>query len=83
MLQIVRYAIKSERLKPWVKFIWYLETVSNVSLNHKLLPTDSIDVIINLSDKIDYQIEKKGIVPVLFILMECATNRVLLSKQGK
>ncbi len=59
MLQIVRYAIKSERLKPWVKFIWYLETVSNVSLNHKLLPTDSIDVIINLSDKIDYQIEKQ------------------------
>lgn len=59
MLQIVRYAIKSERLKPWVKFVWYLETASDVSLNHKLLPTDSIDVIINLSDKIDYQIEKQ------------------------
>lgn len=59
MLQIVRYTIKSERLKPWVKFIWYLETASNVSLNHKLLPTDSIDVIVNLSDKIDYQIEKQ------------------------
>lgn len=50
MLQIVRYTIKSERLKPWVKFVWYLETASDVSLNHKLLPTDSIDVIINLSD---------------------------------
>ncbi|WP_051355971.1 DUF6597 domain-containing transcriptional factor [Acetobacterium malicum] len=59
MLQIVRYTIKSERLKPWVKFVWYLETASDVSLNHKLLPTDSIDVIINLSDKIDYQIEKQ------------------------
>lgn len=59
MLQIVRYAIKSERLKPWVKFIWYLETPSNVRVNHKLLPTDSIDVIINLSKKIDYQIEKQ------------------------
>lgn len=59
MLQVVRYAIKSERLRPWVKFIWYLETESNVMLNHKLLPTDSIDVIINLSDKIYYQIEKQ------------------------
>lgn len=59
MLQIVRYAIKSEILKPWIKFIWYLETESNVKLNHKLLPTDSIDVIINLSDGIDYQIEKQ------------------------
>lgn len=59
MLQIVRYAIKSERLKPWVKFIWYLETASNVKLNHKLLPTDSIDVIINPSNEIDYQIGKQ------------------------
>ena len=50
MLSVTRYSIKNVRLKPWVKFIWYFETKSNILLNNKLLPTDSIDIILNLSD---------------------------------
>ncbi len=45
MLSVTRYSIKNVRLKPWVKFIWYFETKSNILLNNKLLPTDSIDTV--------------------------------------
>ncbi|WML33734.1 helix-turn-helix domain-containing protein [Clostridium sp. OS1-26] len=56
MLPITRYAIKSLQLRKWIKFIWYLETEADVTVKHKLLTTDSIDIILNLSDKIEYQI---------------------------
>ncbi|MGO0882002.1 AraC family transcriptional regulator [Clostridioides difficile] len=60
MLSVTRYAVRNVRLKPWVKFIWYLETKSNILLNNKLLPTDSIDIIINLSDVMEYKIENQS-----------------------
>lgn len=60
MLPIIRYHIKSTQLKPFIKFIWYLETDLNVSIRNILLPTDNIDIIINLSDKIKYQIENQN-----------------------
>ncbi|MFL8709857.1 DUF6597 domain-containing transcriptional factor [Clostridioides sp. GD02377] len=56
MLSVTRYSVRSARLKPWVKFIWYLKTDENILLNNKLLPTDSIDIILNLSDIIEYKI---------------------------
>lgn len=59
MLSATRYSIKNVRLKPWVKFIWYFETKSNILLNNKLLPTDSIDIILNLSDVMEYKIENQ------------------------
>ncbi|WP_114108817.1 AraC family transcriptional regulator [Clostridioides difficile] len=59
MLSVTRYSIKNIRLKPWVKFIWYFETKSNILLNNKLLPTDSIDIILNLSDVMEYKIENQ------------------------
>ncbi|HBE9530561.1 TPA: AraC family transcriptional regulator [Clostridioides difficile] len=59
MLSVTRYSIKNVRLKPWVKFIWYFETKSNILLNNKLLPTDSIDIILNLSDVMEYKIENQ------------------------
>lgn len=60
MLSVTRYAVRDIRLKPWVKFIWYLETKSNILLNNKLLPTDSIDIIVNLSDVMEYKIENQN-----------------------
>jgi len=53
MLNITRYSIKDERLKPWVKFIWHLD-VSDANICYKLLPTDCIDIILNLSGDIAY-----------------------------
>ncbi len=56
MLNITRYGMTNPLLQPWVKFIWHLKTESPVSVNHKLLPSDSIDIILNLSDQIEYLI---------------------------
>lgn len=53
MIYITRYSIKEESLKPWVKHIWYLQS-ENGDISNKLLPTDSIDIIINLSGTMTY-----------------------------
>lgn len=54
MLSVTRYSIRNESLTPWIKFIWYFEA-ANADIHNKLLPTDCIDVILNLSDKIIYE----------------------------
>lgn len=54
MLSMTRYSIKNECLAPWVKFIWYFET-ENANIHHKLLPTDCIDTMLNLSSDMVYE----------------------------
>ena len=61
ILNITRYAIKDERLIPWIKFFWQVEAV-NVDLHYKLLPTECIDVILNLADNMIYETELERIV---------------------
>lgn len=56
ILNITRYSIREKSLTPWVKFIWKLEAV-HADMHYKLLPTDCIDIILNLSDKIVYDTE--------------------------
>jgi len=60
MLSMTRYAIKTERLVPWIKFIWYFEA-EDADIHYKLLPTDCIDVLLNLSGNITYETESKCI----------------------
>ncbi len=60
MVSMTRYLIKSEILKPFVKFIWHFEA-ENADIHHKLLPTDSIDMIWNLSDEIYYETDTQRI----------------------
>lgn len=60
MLSMKRYAIKAERLVPWIKFIWYLE-VEDADIHYKLLPTDCIDLLLNLSGNITYETDLKCI----------------------
>lgn len=56
ILYMTRYAIKNERLTPWVKFLWQFDAV-NADLHYKLLPTDCIDIILNLADDMVYETE--------------------------
>lgn len=56
MLHITRYAIKNKSLIPWVKFLWHVEAV-DADIHYKLLPTDCIDVILNLADDMVYEID--------------------------
>lgn len=59
MLQFKRYAINNPQLKPWVNFIWYFETTTKITINNKLLPTVSVDIILSPYSKIEYFIEGK------------------------
>lgn len=54
-----RYAVTSPALQPWVKFIWRLESQEGLTINNKLLPTDSIDIVLSIQDEIEYLIEGK------------------------
>lgn len=54
MFKIERYPISSPNLKKWVKFIWHFEA-DDIDVGHKLLPMDSIDIIINLADDMVYE----------------------------
>ena len=54
MFKIERYQLSNEKLKKWVKFIWHLKA-DYKDVNHKLLPMDSIDIIINLADDMVYE----------------------------
>lgn len=54
MFKIERYLLSDKQLKNWVKFIWHFEA-DQVDVHHKLLPMDSIDIIINLADDMEYE----------------------------
>ncbi|MGC6173402.1 helix-turn-helix domain-containing protein [Lacrimispora sp. 38-1] len=54
MFKIKRYQLSNDNLKNWVKFIWHFEA-DHVDVDHKLLPMDSIDIIINLADDMVYE----------------------------
>jgi len=65
MFSITRYLIKSECLIPWIKFIWQFEA-ENARISHKLLPTDCIDVVMNLSSDMIYEADSHKIVAPQF-----------------
>ncbi len=56
MLNVTRYGVSHPALKRWIKFFWYLETDAPVEVKHTLLPTDSIDVVMNLASPIHYDL---------------------------
>jgi AraC-like DNA-binding protein len=45
---------------PWIKFIWHFEA-ENADIHYKLLPTDCIDVLLNLSGNILYETDSRWI----------------------
>lgn len=49
-----RYIIPNDNLKKWIKFIWHFQA-DYVDVHHKLLPMDSVDIVINLADDMVYE----------------------------
>ena len=60
MFKVERYVSANRELEKWVKFIWHFEG-DNVEVHHKLLPMDSIDIIINLGEDMVYETTTKRI----------------------
>lgn len=59
MLNVTRYGVSHPDLKKLIKFFWHLETDKPVEVKHTLIPTDSIDVIINLDCPLYYAVDGK------------------------
>ncbi len=54
MLITTKYEVRNPLLKPLIKYYWFLESQLPVNVCHKLLPVNNIDIIINLSNQINY-----------------------------
>lgn len=83
MLSVTRYRIKDKRLKPWINFIWYLETKSDVLLHHKILPTNNIDIVLNLSEDINYQVNNENFKAGKFHINFMRNNYGYIYQNGK
>jgi AraC-like DNA-binding protein len=56
---VKKYEIKNQILKYFIKYYWFLESDSEITINNKLLPVNNIDLLINCSEPVTY--EKNGI----------------------
>ena len=54
---IVRYEVKSEQLRRYIKFFWVLK-IDFIRLNHKLIPQRNINLRLNLSDTPHYMLRE-------------------------
>ena len=61
MINIIRYSIKDRRITPWIKFIWKMED-TDLEVHFKILPTDCIDVILNLGSEMVYETKNSKLI---------------------
>ncbi len=54
MLQVCRHPARNPLLKSIIKYFWVIESESIISISHKLLPVNNVDIIFNLSSPIEY-----------------------------
>lgn len=67
LLQTTKYPVNHPILKKLIKYYWLIESQLPIEVNHKLLPVNNIDFILNLSSPIRYlKEEKTEIVPTGF-----------------
>lgn len=81
MLAITRYAIKNQCLAPWIKFIWHFD-VEDADIHNKLLPTDCIDIILNLSGEMIYQTNCDKIVAPPFHINGLRSQHSYIHQKG-
>ena len=82
MLHITRYSIKSESLTPLIKFLWSFES-ENASINYKLLPTDCIDIILNLSSDMVYETKSERVIAPPFHINGLRADYSYISQTGR
>ena len=82
MLSITRYSVQNSCLAPWVKFIWRLEA-DNADIHLKLLPTDSVDVILNLSGDMVYETGSREITAPPFHINGLRSEHSYIHQSGQ
>ncbi len=81
MLSMTRYSIKTECLAPWIKFIWHFEA-EDADIHYKLLPTDSVDLLLNLSGNIIYETEHERISATSLHINELRSKHSKIHQMG-
>ncbi len=81
MLAMTRYSIKNKRLAPWIKFIWHFE-VEDADIHYKLLPTDCIDVLLNLSGNVVYEVNSYSITATPFHINGLRSEHSYIKQTG-
>lgn len=82
MIPITRYHIKNPNLSPWIKFIWHLRA-ENADFHYKLLPTENIDVLLNLGSDLIYERKGSFITAPPFHINGLRNNPSFIHQQGK
>lgn len=67
LFKVKRYSLEGQNLGRFVKFIWHLEADA-IDVHHKLMPMESIDIVLNLSDEMIYEtIDSRVIAPKMHV----------------
>ncbi len=81
MFKVERYILSNNSLKNWIKFIWHFEA-DYVDVHHKLLPMDSIDLIINLADDMVYETATERITAPKFHINGLRDHHSFMHQKG-
>lgn len=81
MIPITRYSIKDQRLSPWIKFIWHLRA-EGADFHYKLLPTEAIDLLLNLGSDTVYERECSLITAPPFHINGLRSKASLIHQRG-
>ncbi len=84
LVQTTKYQVNEPILKHFIKYFWVMKSDQQVSINHKLLPVNNIDFILNFSSPIKYMSAgKKEIVPEIFHLNGIRDEYHMINQTGK
>lgn len=53
-IPLKRYPVRTELLKPFIKYFWVIDSPSDCLIDHRLLPTNNIDLILNIATPVTY-----------------------------
>lgn len=54
VLHITKYKVRHPVLRHLIKYFWVMKSNGQMAVNHKLLPVDSMDIILNFANLIKY-----------------------------
>ncbi len=81
MYSIERYPLLNHNLTNWVKFIWHFKA-ENADVHHKLLPMDSIDIVLNLADEMVYETKTNRVVAPTFHINGLRSSHSFIYQKG-
>ena len=83
MSLIKRYNVENNILKHFIKFYWFMESDSEISIDNKLLPVNNTDIIINYSSPVAYEKNGKSVIPDRIHFNGIRSSTEIIRQSGK